>query len=88
MLTQGPSDAEREAIAAHFTYLLDLHAKGWLTLAGRPSNNDARTIGIALLHAPDEPSARALVAADPCVAHGVMTAELLPFRVAIPYANA
>lgn len=88
MLTLGPTDAERDAIAAHFAYLSTLHANGSLSLAGRTANNDPRTLGIALLHAPDESSARALVAADPCVAIGVMTAELLPFRVAIPSGNA
>ena len=84
MLTHGPTDAERQAIAAHVAYLTTLHARHALTLAGRTSNNDERTLGIVIFHAADDAAARALVAADPCVARGVMTAEMLPFRVAIP----
>lgn len=84
MLTHGPTDTERETIAAHFAYLTELHSRGVLSLAGRSTNSDDRTLGIAIFHALDESAARALVAADPCVARGVMSAELLPFRVAIP----
>ncbi|MBY0111752.1 MAG: YciI family protein [Phycisphaerales bacterium] len=84
MLTQGPTDAERETIAAHFAYLTKLQADGTLSLAGRTTNSDERTLGIAIFQAADEAAARALVAADPCVTRGVMSAELLPFRVAIP----
>ena len=68
MLTLGPTDTERETIAAHFAYLTELRSRGVLSLAGRSTNSDDRTLG----------------AADPCVARGVMSAELLPFRVAIP----
>lgn len=84
MLTHGPTPAEQEAISAHFAYLVRLHADGLLTLAGRSLNNDARTVGIALLIARDDAHAHALVVADPCVSSGIMAAELLPFRVAVP----
>ena len=84
MLIHGPTDAERDAIAAHFAYLSTLHTNGSLTLAGRTTNSDARTLGAALLQACDESTAHALIAADPCVAQRVMSAELFPFRIAIP----
>jgi uncharacterized protein YciI len=38
--------------------------------------------GITVIEAEDEDAARAVMAADPAVASGVMTAELRPMRVA------
>lgn len=84
MLTHGPSDDERRAIADHFAYLLDLHRRGDLVLAGRTLDDGPATIGVAVLHADAIEAARAVVAADPVIARGVMTAEVRPFRVAIP----
>ena len=84
MLTEGPDEREAEILARHYEYLMDLGATGKLYLAGRTTNNDETTFGLALLNSGDEAAARAIMENDPAVRSGVMTAELLPFRMAFP----
>ncbi|MFO0641453.1 MAG: YciI family protein [Polyangiaceae bacterium] len=83
MLTEGPDAREGAVLADHFAYLERLVADGALVLAGRTLQNDASTMGLAVLRAPDEAAARAVMQADPAVRDGVMTAVLHPFRVAL-----
>jgi uncharacterized protein YciI len=52
-----------------------------LILAG-PTLGSVNT-GVAIIEAPDEPAARALMAADPAIRSGVATGELRPFRVSL-----
>jgi uncharacterized protein YciI len=40
-------------------------------------------MGIAVFEAADEAAARAIMAADPAVSEGVMTAEVFPFRISL-----
>ena len=84
MLTDGPTPQERDAIAAHFNYLSDLQSKGIVWFAGRTQINDDRTRGICIFTADSQTAADALIQADPCILQQVMTAEVLPFKVAIP----
>lgn len=83
MLTEGPDAREGAVLADHFAYLERLSADGTLVLAGRTLQNDASTMGLAVLRAPSEAAARAVMQADPAVRDGVMTAVLHPFRVAL-----
>ncbi len=83
MLSEGPTPQEAATVDAHFGYLQRLVAEGTVVLAGRTLLTDERTFGVVLLVAATEAEAQAVVRADPAVAHGVMRAELFPFRVAL-----
>lgn len=73
--------AEEEAFAAHFTYLQRLLADGTLVLAG-PTLGHVNT-GIAVIEAPDERAARAVMDGDPAVAAGVVRGELREMRISL-----
>jgi uncharacterized protein YciI len=75
------SAREAEVFAEHFAYLESLLAAGVLVLAG-PTLGAINT-GLAVLRASDEAAARAIMAADPAVAAGVVTGELRGFRVSL-----
>lgn len=83
MLAEGPTPDEERIVGEHFAYLQALTAKGTLKLAGRTLTTGPETFGICILETPDEAAARAVMAGDPAVAGGVMTAELFPFRIAL-----
>lgn len=83
MLTEGPTAEEAAVVARHFEYLKQLAFAGTVRLAGRTTEDDDSTLGLVLLSADSEEQARALMQNDPAVAHGVMRAELHPFRVAV-----
>jgi uncharacterized protein YciI len=83
MLTDGPTERETEIVAAHFAYLQDLVAAGTVLMAGRTTNSDERAFGIAVFVAESEAKANAIVQGDPAVKHGVMQAELFPYRIAL-----
>jgi uncharacterized protein len=70
-------------LSASISHLQQLLAAGTLLMAGRTTNNDERTFGIAILVAESEAKARELMQNDPAVRHGVMRAELFPYRIAL-----
>ncbi|MEZ5338046.1 MAG: YciI family protein [bacterium] len=82
MLTEGPSPGELQVLSAHGAHLQQLLEQGSLVLAGRTQYDDMRTMGLVVLRAADEESARSLMESDPPVAAGVMSAELHPYHVA------
>ena len=73
----GPRWPEGDAMPAelrdHFRYLIGLHEAGKLQLAGPFASEPG---GAALLHAPDDDAARALIQADPAVTAQVFAVEL------------
>jgi uncharacterized protein YciI len=75
------TEEEQAAFGEHFAHLQRLLDSGVLVLAG-PTLGPVNT-GIAILEAPDEAAARAVMEADPVVAGGYVTAELRPFRVSL-----
>jgi len=83
MLTDGPTAAEAAVVGRHFEYLSELTLQGIVLMAGRTLTTDESTRGYVVLRAPDEKVARSLMAGDPAVAEGVMTAELFPYKVAL-----
>ena len=83
MLTEGPTDDERQATQEHFAYLKGLSERGVVLLAGRTTAPIDESFGIVVFAAADDRAAQALVDGDPAVARGVMSAELFPYRVAI-----
>jgi len=83
MLDEGPTEREQEVVEKHFAYLQDLTERGVLLLAGRTLARGADAFGICVLRADGEETARAIMENDPAVKHGVMTARLFPFRIAL-----
>jgi len=83
MLTVGPTPQEEQIVSQHFAYLKNLTEQGVVILVGRTQNNDLRTFGIAIFNADSDEDARRIIESDPAVRHGVMRAELFPYRVAL-----
>jgi uncharacterized protein len=82
MLTTGPTEEEARILGEHSDYLQQHAAEGTVMLAGRTTNNDENTVGIVIVNAADETTARAIMESDPFVKSGLMNATLFPFRVA------
>jgi uncharacterized protein YciI len=72
---------ERAVWSEHFERLQRLMREGTLILAG-PTLGRHNT-GIAVIEAPNEDAARAIMEADPAVAGGHARGELRPFRVSL-----
>ena len=83
MLTDGPTEREAAVVREHFAYLQALVSAGTLLMAGRTTNNDERTFGIAIFQVESDASANEIMQNDPAVKHGVMRAELFPYRIAL-----
>ena len=83
MLENGPSAAEQQLIAAHFSYLQDLVTEGVVFSAGRTLVSDKNAFGLVIFQAADEHQARAIMNDDPAVSSQLMTAQLYPFKVAL-----
>jgi uncharacterized protein YciI len=83
MLTEGPTEREAEVLGEHVAYLSRLVGEGSVLMAGRTLTADERTFGIAVLVAATLDEAEAIMNDDPAVKHGVMRAELFPYRVAL-----
>ena len=83
MLTEGPTEQEAAIVREHFEHLRRLVTDGTVLMAGRTLNADERTFGIVVFVAESEAQAAEFVRDDPAVKHGVMRAELFPYRVAL-----
>lgn len=83
MLTEGPTEREARIVSEHFAYLSELTDRGTVLMAGRTLTADEQTFGIAVLVARNSADAESLMNDDPAVKHGVMRAELFPYRVAL-----
>jgi uncharacterized protein YciI len=80
-MPEKPTEQEESVLAEHFAYLRTALGAGKLVLAGRSTDKNA--VGLVIFEAPDEAAARAFMEFDPAVRHGVMLAELKPYRVAL-----
>jgi len=83
MLTDAPTEQEESIIGQHFHYLQGLLAEGVVLMAGRTLTADERAFGIVIIAAASEAAAADVVQNDPAVRHGIMTADLFPYRVAL-----
>jgi uncharacterized protein YciI len=73
------TDEERAAFAEHSRWLAGLLGDGVLILGGvtlGPANT-----GVVVLEAPDEETARAIIAEDPVARGGFARAELRPYQL-------
>jgi hypothetical protein len=77
-----PTEEESRIVSDHYDYLVSLRDEGKLVVAG-PSAVVGDTIGIGVLDVESEDEVRAIVAADPAVVGGAMTAEIRPFRISV-----
>jgi uncharacterized protein YciI len=75
------TDEESTVWTAHFAHLSTLMDDGVLILAG-PTLGRTNT-GVAVFEAPDEETARAVMASDPVIMSGFATGELRGFRVSL-----
>ena len=75
------TDEEQAAFAAHFEWLGRLLADGVLILAG-PTLGPINT-GITIFEAPDEDTARAIIAEDPVARGGFGRPELRPYDLGL-----
>jgi uncharacterized protein YciI len=71
------TDEERAAFAEHAEWLARLMADGVLILAG-PTGGE---INIGIFEAPDEETARRIIAEDPVARRGFAKPELRPYQV-------
>jgi len=83
MLKMGATAAEKEVVGEHFQHLKLLCDLGTVVLAGRTTTEDERVFGLCVLKAKDLNAAQEIMAGDPAIEKGVMTAELFPFRIAM-----
>jgi uncharacterized protein YciI len=72
---------ERAVWREHFALLQQRLAEGTLILAG-PTLGATNT-GVAVIEAPDEAAARAMMESDPAIASGIGRGELRPFRASL-----
>jgi uncharacterized protein YciI len=77
------TDTDKAAVGAHFQRLKAAVDAGQVVLAGRTPVAADKTMGLIVLTAEDEAAARTFMNGDPCVAAGIMLAELNPFDLAL-----
>jgi uncharacterized protein YciI len=77
-----PTEEEARIVGEHYEYLKRLHAEGRLVLAG-PSAVQGDTFGLGIFDQGDRADVEAIVAADPAVTSGIMTAEIRPYRISV-----
>jgi len=75
------TEPEKTAWARHFERLQRMLADGVLVLAG-PTLGEINT-GVAIIEAPDEATARQIMADDPAIAGGFAEGELRPFKLSL-----
>lgn len=75
------TDEEDAVFGLHFERLQRLLAEGTLIMAG-PTLGDVNT-GLVVFEAPDELTARRIMAEDPAIARGIVRGELRLMRVSL-----
>ncbi len=77
------SSEDAAIIQQHFEYLKSLTETGTMIMVGRTDVDMKDNIGIAVFAANTKEEAEGIMNADPCIMHGIMTAELFPFRLSL-----
>ncbi len=76
------TETDNEIVEKHFLKLQELKKDGRLILAGRTTHEGKDTFGIVIIKG-TELEAQEMMANDPAVKEGIMTATLYPYRVAL-----
>jgi uncharacterized protein YciI len=79
-LADEPTPEEEARLGEHFEYLSRAFEEGRLILAGPCLDGE---FGVVLFRAATDDEALEFMRGDPAVRHGLMTAELHPFRVSL-----
>ena len=82
LTVSGPTEEEMPALGAHAAYLERLSGEGVMIAAGRTLRNHVSDFGLAVFQAESDAAAEEIMRNDPAIVHGVMTAELFPYRIA------
>jgi uncharacterized protein YciI len=77
-----PTEEESRIVGEHYEHLKRLRAEGRLVLAG-PSPLPGDSFGLAIFEQEDRAEVEAIVAEDPAVTGGIMTAEIRPYRISV-----
>jgi uncharacterized protein YciI len=77
-----PAEEESRIVSEHYEYLKQLRAEGRLVLAG-PSALPGDTFGLGIFDQKHRAEVEAIVAADPAITGGIMTAEIRPYRISV-----
>ena len=77
-----PTEDESRLVSEHYAYLKQLRGAGRLVLAG-PSALPGDSFGLGIFDQDDRAEVEAIVAADPAVTGGIMTAEIRPYRISV-----
>lgn len=72
-----------EVFKEHFAYLSRASESGKAYIVGRTDVSMKDNFGIVIFEAKDENEARDFMNGDPCVVHGIMGADVYPFRLAL-----
>lgn len=83
MLADGPTPVEAATLDRHHQYVDELVHEGTALLVGRTVTSGLGGFELLIFRADDHESAERLVAIDPALVDGVVTIELLPFRIAM-----
>lgn len=77
------TDKENKIVENHFLHLKEGTEQKRVILAGRTLNPDESSFGIVIFLATTKTEALEYMNQDPAVKHGIMTAKLFPYRVAL-----
>jgi len=80
MLTEGPTQAELEVAAEHWTYSQQLLAQDIIIFAGRTLSPTEDTFAICVIRSGSEAEARAIMEGDPAVQAGMFISRLFPYQ--------
>jgi uncharacterized protein YciI len=77
------TDADNKIVTSHFAFLQELRKAGKLILAGKTDGLDEKTFGIVIIECESLDEAISIQRDDPAVKHGIMSAELFPYTIAL-----
>ena len=83
MLTEGATEEEDGVVSDHYNHLKKNLEEGIVVLMGRTTTSDEDTMGLVIFRAESKAEAERIMASDPAIHGGVMSAKLYPYRIAL-----
>ncbi|KUP09417.1 hypothetical protein Q75_00390 [Bacillus coahuilensis p1.1.43] len=77
------SEEDQDLVKQHFVRLKEYRDEGKVILAGKTDREDEKGFGIVIFKEASDEEAEVFMKEDPAVKHGIMTAEVFPYRVAL-----